>query len=261
MTGGDARNHRSTLDLSRRRADVAENLCDGGKFGQGRPLGHDRGDYELPTSRSGSAALGRGTAQAQNTIGQCPHSARRDRIATGVTDPIVPVVELGQGGSRHLEGEALRSTSQRSGIRRDVDSVLLEYIEGNDSKGSLMRGGKHDIGSSVVLMGPQPVDGCHAPTVAGHQTGEAVLRDWRAQVVADPPLMLEELLGHHGADRVAPSVLRSGAATPVAKKAGDRVAAAALKLASKHVTVDHRGEYHRSREQPQRSAGHTGCTA
>lgn len=103
-----------------------------------------------------------------------------------------------------------------------------------------MRAGKDDVGGCVVLVGPQPVGCGHAPTITGYQTREAVLRDRRAEVIADPLLMLEELLGHHRTDGVASSVLRTGAAAPVAIKAGDWVSAAALNPASKHVAVDHR---------------------
>ena len=53
------------------------------------------------------------------------------------------------------------------------------------------------------------------------------------------PLVLEELGGHHGADRVAAEVVRAGAAAPVAVEPGERVGAARLQLPAQDVQLGH----------------------
>ena len=95
-----------------------------------------------------------------------------------------------------------------------------------------MGGGEHDVGRGTVVVGPQPVDGGHAPAVAGHQSGESVLRQRSAEVVADAPLVLEERLRHDRADRVAAPIFRAGVAATVAIEPGERVAAAGLEFAA-----------------------------
>ena len=61
----------------------------------------------------------------------------------------------------------------------------------------------------------------------------------RAQVVADRALVLEELRGDDGADRVAAEVLGTGGAAAVAVEARHRVGAARLQIAAEHVEVGH----------------------
>src|ERR1039458_4557174 len=88
-------------------------------------------------------------------------------------------------------------------------------------------------------MGPKPVRRGHAPPVPRDQPGKAVLRQRGAQVVADTALMLQELRGHHGADRVAALVLRTRIAAPVPVKPRDWVVATRLQLTTEHIAVTH----------------------
>jgi hypothetical protein len=59
------------------------------------------------------------------------------------------------------------------------------------------------------------------------------------QVVADSTLVLQKGGRHHGADCVAPPILRTGTTAPVTEKAGDWVSATRLQLATKHITIGH----------------------
>jgi hypothetical protein len=86
---------------------------------------------------------------------------------------------------------------------------------------------------------PQPVHRGHTPAVTRREAGEAVLGHRRYQVVADSLLMLEELGRDHRADRMAPSVLGTGATAPVAVKAGEGVSSAGLELSTKHIAIGH----------------------
>jgi hypothetical protein len=132
--------------------------------------------------------------------------------------------------------------------------VLCQGGERNDLQGELVRGCEHHVGGGAVEVGTQPVSGGYAPAVAGDQAREAVLRYRRTEVVADPALMLEKLGRHHGADGVAALVLDTGAAAPVAIKAGDGVGATALERPTEHVTVDHCASI-AYRTMPERSVG------
>ena len=127
-----------------------------------------------------------------------------------------------------------------SGVRGDVNGVLLERGERNDLKRPFMGGRQHYVGGRAVLVRPQPVQRRHAPAVAGGEPREVVLRHRGDQVITDTTLVLEERGRHHRADRVAPQILRIGATAPVTVKAGEGVDATRLKLATEHVTIGHR---------------------
>src|SRR5262249_49965902 len=85
----------------------------------------------------------------------------------------------------------------------------------------------------------EPVHRRHAPPVARLQPGEHELRHRGDQVIADPPLVLEELGSDHRADRVASEVLRPRVAAAVAVEPRDRVVAARLKLSAENVPLAH----------------------
>jgi hypothetical protein len=80
-------------------------------------------------------------------------------------------------------------------------------------------------GGAAFAVGPKPVHGSDAPTVAGHESREQVLRNRRRQVVADGALVLQELSDHYGANSVPAEVPRPRGTAAVAVEAGERVAA------------------------------------
>jgi hypothetical protein len=119
----------------------------------------------------------------------------------------------------------LSSGLERPRIQGDVDRVFLESVKRDDLKRSLMGGCEYDVGCGTVLVRVEPVGCGHTPPIAGRQPGESILRHRGDQVVADLPLVLEKLGGDHSADRVAPQILGTGVAAPIAKETGDRVGA------------------------------------
>src|ERR1700722_508186 len=104
------------------------------------------------------------------------------------------------------------------------------------------------------MVSAQPVRRGHAPPVSRYQAGKAVLRHWRAQVVADAPLVLEELARHHGADGVTAAVLWSRVTAAVPVEASEGVSSTWLKLAAEHVPVTHPASINSSGPRPQPSA-------
>ena len=82
--------------------------------------------------------------------------------------------------------------------------VLPQRGEGHDVQGPLVGRGQHHVRGGAVVMRPQPVRRGHTPAVSGHQPGELVLRHRGGQVVANASLVVEKLLGDHGANGVAP---------------------------------------------------------
>jgi hypothetical protein len=133
----------------------------------------------------------------------------------------------------------LSSGLERPRIKGDVDRVLLESSERDDVERSLMGGCEDDEGCCTVLVCPQPVGCGHAPSVAGREPGEAILRHRRDQIVTDRSLVLEKLGGDHRADRVAAEVLRTGVAASITKETGDRVGAAGGERSSEDVERRH----------------------
>ena len=118
--------------------------------------------------------------------------------------------------------------------------MLPERSERNDLKRPFMGGREHDVGGRAIFMRPQPVQRGYAPAVAGREAREVVLRDRGDQVIADTTLVLEERGRDHRADRVAPAILRTCVTATVTVKAGEGVDATRLKLATEHITIDHR---------------------
>ena len=110
--------------------------------------------------------------------------------------------------------------------------MLAKRGEWNDVEGMLIGGGEHHVAGGAVQVRSKPVGSGHAPAVPGVQPGEAIPRQRGAQIVADALLMLEELRGYDGADRVTAAVLGAGAAAPVAIEAGERFSPARLELAA-----------------------------
>ncbi len=131
------------------------------------------------------------------------------------------------------------SAPERPRIQRNVDGMFLERSERNELKRTLVGGRQHYVGGRAVLVRPEPVHCGHAPAVAGREPREVMLGHRGDQVVADTTLVLEERGRDHGADRVAPQVLRTGTTAPVAEEACEGIDATRLKLATEHIAVGH----------------------
>ena len=83
-------------------------------------------------------------------------------------------------------------------------------------------------------MGLSPTFNNHTPPIAGLQTGKAELGRRRDQVVANAPLMLQELRGNHRAHQMG-SLIRSRAAATIAIEARDRVCTTGLQFGTKDI--------------------------
>jgi hypothetical protein len=123
-------------------------------------------------------------------------------------------------------------TFEATGTGRDINGVLFECGQGHDLQGPPVGGCQHYVGGSTVVVGPQPIDSCHAPSVPGYQAGEPAPEHRGAQIVAHLLLVLEELSSHHRSDGVAATVLGTGMAAAVSKETGDRVIAEGLQRAT-----------------------------
>ena len=146
------------------------------------------------------------------------------------------------------------SVPQCARIRGDVDGVLGKHCEGHDLKRPFMSGGQDHRGGRAIVMSSQPVSCRHAPAVSRHQPRELELRNRRRQIVADAALVLKELSGHHGADRVASPVCWPGVTAPITVEAGDRVGATWLQLTTDHIAITHVGSIRTSRRTRQACA-------
>src|SRR3984885_222559 len=136
-------------------------------------------------------------------------------------------------------------------VGRDVDRVLAQSGQRDDVQCALVRARQDDGRRAAVLVGAKPVHGRHAPAVPRHQPGKAELRHGGGEVVADAPLMLEELARHHRADGVTSPVLGAGGTAAVTIEPCQRVTATGLKLAAQHVPVAHPSSIGRGMAGPQ----------
>jgi hypothetical protein len=98
-----------------------------------------------------------------------------------------------------------------------------------------MCGLEYDGGSTSCVEGFLPAGHAETPFVAGFKAGKTELGFGSAEVISVHFGELQELLSHHGADRVKPAVIGSGAAIPIAIEAGQRIATAALQFSSEDV--------------------------
>ena len=122
---------------------------------------------------------------------------------------------------------------------RYVDGVLLERRERDDLQGQLVGGSEHDWGSCTVVVGAQPVRGGDTPAIPWRQTRKAKPRHRSREVVTDATLMVQELGGHHRADRVAAEVLGPARAASVSVEAGEGVGATRLQYLTQHIVIGH----------------------
>ena len=83
----------------------------------------------------------------------------------------------------------------------------------------------------------EPSSGAYTPRISWFEAGEAILGLWRAQVVALRLRVAQERLGHHGADHVAPPVVRACVTKTITLKACEGGGAALLERCAEHVEV------------------------
>src|ERR1039457_2998938 len=124
-------------------------------------------------------------------------------------------------------------------MRGNVDGVFPERSERHDVESPFMGRRQHYVRGGAVAVSAQPVRRGHAPAFPWHEPGEPELRPRRAESVADTALMLEELSGHHRADRVAALILGPGVAAPISIEPGDRIGTTRLQLTTQHIALDH----------------------
>ena len=110
---------------------------------------------------------------------------------------------------------------------------------GNDLQGRFIRRAQQDGGREAGLVGLQPPARAHAPAISRLQSREPELRSWRAQVVPDGPLMLEEFCGHHRADGVRAEIIRAGRAAAIAVEARQGCPRAFGQFPTEHVSIGH----------------------
>ena len=102
-----------------------------------------------------------------------------------------------------------------------------------------MGSSQYHRGGSPVPVGAEPVAGRDAPPIPGLEAGELESGYRCDQVVADISLVLEEIPGDHGTNRVATQVLRRGLTGPISEPTGDRIDTAPLQVAAEDIAGGH----------------------
>jgi len=110
----------------------------------------------------------------------------------------------------------------------------LQHSQVDDFKRLRISGGQYHRRSDSGSLRLKPAFGNHAPPVARSQTRKAVRGCWRDQVIADAPLMIEELGSYDCADQMD-GLIWSTSTAAVAIEARDRVCAAALEFAAEDI--------------------------
>ena len=128
----------------------------------------------------------------------------------------------------------------------NVKGVSLERGEGNHIQGTLVGRCEHHRRSNPVVVGAEPIQSRDTPAVPGNQALETKLWHRRREIVADAALMVEELLGHDRAHRVAAVIVGPGVTRPVAEEAGERIFPARLEIGAEHIEFSHPSSMTRS---------------
>jgi len=115
------------------------------------------------------------------------------------------------------------------------DGVLDEELEGDDFEGVLVGGFEEDGAGGSCLLDCEPARGADAPTVAGFEAGEAVLRHGGGEVVAEGFGGGKERGVDDAADGVDAVVVGAGVAAAVAVEAGHGLGAAGLERTAEDV--------------------------
>src|SRR3954452_4681604 len=209
----------------------------------------------MPALSSGNRLVTTCRATRRRIRPQCRAGIRRGVVASLGLELCAPV-GAPPAGSRAVNGSAAErapaasgfprpsamsslQSVQCAGIGRYVDRVLLQPGERDHVERPLVRGSQHDRRVDTVLVRLTPAHRDHTPPITGLQASEPPLRYRRREVVADRPLVGEELLGHHSADGVQPDVLRTAGAGPVTVEAGHRIRTARLEFSAEDVAFRH----------------------
>lgn len=117
--------------------------------------------------------------------------------------------------------------------------MKLQDLERDDFECALVGRSQDHGGGRTVLMGPQPVEGSHAPAIAGNEPREPIGGHGGAEVVADAALVLEEFRSHDGADRVSSLIVGPRTAASVAIEPGDGICATRIECLAQNVLLGH----------------------
>jgi hypothetical protein len=123
---------------------------------------------------------------------------------------------------------------ERAEVLRDVNRILLQHSKIDYVERSDVSGCQYHWWSYTSLVGLKPALGNHTPPVARLQTRKPERWRRRDQVVADAPLLPQELRGDHCTHQMN-GLIWSGGAAAIAIEAGNRVCATALQFAAEDI--------------------------
>ncbi len=126
-----------------------------------------------------------------------------------------------------------------------VCSAGLELIQRDKFQARGVGGVQQNLWGFSFIVGFLPARGAEAPAVSGFESGEFVLRSWRAKVVSLREGKLKKLSSHDRADGVNPEVATTGVAKSVAVKSREGFIAAGFEFTTEDV-ASHSLSFYRS---------------
>ncbi len=117
--------------------------------------------------------------------------------------------------------------------------MLFQCREWDNLQGTLVGRCQHHRRGDPVVGSPQPVASRDTPSVPGLKSGKHVEGSRCYQIVADAPLVLEELSGDDRADGMAAEVGVVGVARPIPHPACQGIAATGFEFAAENVASSH----------------------
>jgi len=132
---------------------------------------------------------------------------------------------------------ASSSGEQGPGIVRHISGEFLKSLPGHVVECGGVRRPQHNGGSCSGLVGLQPPSGADGPSISRLQSGESVLGQGGAEVVADGLLMLEELRRHDGTHGVGAEIIGARRRVAISIEAGQRLHPAHVELAAEHIAL------------------------
>jgi hypothetical protein len=113
--------------------------------------------------------------------------------------------------------------------------ILDEGLEGDDGESGLVGGFEDDGTGCSGLLDLKPASGADAPTIAGLEAGESVLRHGGVEVVAELAGDAEEVFGDNAADGVDAEVVGASVTAAIAVEASHGFAAAGFERLAENI--------------------------
>jgi hypothetical protein len=117
-------------------------------------------------------------------------------------------------------------------FRGQINSVQLKGFERHKVQDILVRGSQDNLGRKSRIKGFFPAQGAQTPFIAMLETGEAIFRARRNEVVAHGTRKAQKLISYNRANNMPTCIIGTSSAIAITIEAGKRIFAATFEFAA-----------------------------